>query len=81
MAVNRTKYRIIYPLREMELVYKLKRENMPDSMEILPDGKNVASYLTEQQFLDRQGELFPRCPVTGAFCLWDTDWMKAYDLL
>ena len=49
-------------------------------MERLPDGIHMGIYLTKEQFIERQGELFPRCPVTGAFCNWDNDYNAIADL-
>ena len=80
MNTKRTNHRILYPLWEFESLYHLKRDNLPDCMELLPDGMYVAIYLTEEQFQERQGELFPRCPVTGAFCRWDPDYEEIGDL-
>lgn len=80
MAVKRTPYRLIYPLWEFEALYHIKRDALPDCMELLPDGIHVGIYLTKEQFIKRQGELFPRCPVTGAFCNWDHDYNAIADL-
>lgn len=58
----------------MKYLYHTDENNMPDCMELLPDGIHVAIYLTEEEFKERQGVLFPTCPVTGAFCNWDPDY-------
>lgn len=79
-TVKRTKHRILYPLGEFEDLYNLKRNNLPDCMEVLPDGIFVAIYLTDEQAKEREGDLFPRCPVTGAFCRWDTEYEAMGDL-
>jgi hypothetical protein len=79
-AVKRTKWRLINYEWELRNVYHMNLDNLPDCMEILPDGFHVAIYLTEEEAKARGGEIFPRCPVTGAFCVWDTDWMKIGDL-
>lgn len=80
MAVKRTPYRITTPAHEMKYLYHVDETNMPDCMELLPDGIHVGIYLTKEQFDERQGELFPRCPVTGAFCNWDHDYNAIADL-
>lgn len=80
MAVKRTPYRLIFPFRELVELYNVKEDSLPDCMERLPDGIHMGIYLTEEQFIERQGELFPRCPVTGAFCNWDHDYNAIADL-
>lgn len=80
MAVKRTPYRLTYPLWEFETLYHVKRDALPDRMELLPDGIHVGIYLTKEEFDARQGDLFPRCPVTGAFCNWDHDYNAIADL-
>lgn len=81
MPVKRTPYRITAPIEELESLYHVKRDALPDCMELLPDGIHVGIYLTKEQFEEQQGELFPRCPVTGAFCNWDSDYNAIADLL
>lgn len=80
MAIKRTPYRLTCPLGELEFLYHIKRDALPDCMELLPDGIHVGIYLTKEQFDERQGELFPRCPITGAFCNWDSDYNAIADL-
>ncbi len=84
MPVNRTRYRLLYPLWEFECFYHLKRDKLPNNMELLPStnrGEMVAIYLTEQQAKERNGALFPKDPLTGANCEWDLDWTDTFDLL
>jgi len=78
---KRTRNRILFPVWELEHRYHIKKEEIPDCMELLDDGIQVAVYLTEEQAKEREGQLFPRCPVTDAFCVWDTDWPDLFDLL
>lgn len=80
MAVKRTKHRIIASRDELKYLYHTDENNMPDRMELLPDGIHVAIYLTDEEFKDREGQLFPRCPITGAFCNWDMDYEDLGDL-
>ena len=80
MKVKRTKHRLLYPLWEFETLYHIKKDALPDCMELLPDGIHVAIYLTDEQAKERDGQLFPRCPVTGAFCRWDSDYESLGDL-
>ena len=80
MAVKRTKHRLLYPLGEFEALYHIKRDALPECMELLSDGYHVAIYLTDEQAKERDGDLFPRCPITGAFCRWDTDYEAMGDL-
>lgn len=80
MAVKRTNHRITTVIWELEGLYGLKRDSLPDRMELLPDGIYVAIYLTEEEFKERQGLLFPRCPITGAYCNWDPDYEALGDL-
>lgn len=80
MAVKRTKHRLIKVLWELETLYHIKRDDLPGRMELLPDGIHVAIYLTDEEFRDREGQLFPRCPITGAFCNWDMDYEDLGDL-
>lgn len=65
--------------------YKMDKDNLPEDREVLTEeyawGPYVGIYLTEEQFKERQGQLFPTDPVTGAFCIWDHDWTDTYDLL
>ena len=80
MEVKRTKHRLLHPLWELEALYHIKRDALPECMELLPGGINVAIYLTDEQAKERDGQLFPRCPVTGAFCRWDLDYESLGDL-
>lgn len=78
--MKRTKHRITTLLDELTSLYGLDKNNLPENMEVLPDGIRVAIYLSEEEFKERDGELFPRCPVTGAFCNWDLDYEAIGDL-
>lgn len=78
--MKRTKHRITTLLDELTSLYGLDKDNLPENMELLPDGIHVAIYLSEEEFKERDGELFPRCPVTGAFCNWDLDYEAIGDL-
>lgn len=80
MPVVRTNHRILSIMDELETFYHIKRDKLPNNMELLEDGYHVAIYLTEQQFQERQGDLFPRDPLTGAFCKWDSDYEVIGDL-
>lgn len=80
MTVKRTKHRLLSPYWEFETLYGINKDNMPDCMELLPDGYYVAIYLTDEQAKERNGDLFPRCPITGAFCRWDSDYEAMGDL-
>ena len=77
--IIRTNHRLLYSLRELETMYGFDRNNLPAAMEVIDD-ETVAIYLTDEQYKERQGELFPRDPLTGAFCVWDSDYEKIGDL-
>lgn len=77
---HQTKHRLLYSYFELRTCYGITEDKFPDCMELLPNGDDVAIYLTEEQFQERQGDLFPRCPITGAFCRWDSDWELMKDL-
>lgn len=76
----RTKHRILFPISELECLYHVDRNNLPDNMELLKDGVHVAIYLTDKEFEERQGQLFPQDPLTGAFCNWDPDYEEIGEL-
>lgn len=82
---NRTRYRIIFPVWELVLKHKMDKDNLPDNMELLPQdfpwGPYVAVYLTEEEYKERQDQIFPSEPLTGTLGVWDHDWMEAFDLL
>lgn len=81
--VKRTKHRLIGNLDELENLYHLDRRALPDNMELLP-GKfivtRVAIYVDDEYWKANQARLFPRDPLTGAFCTWDPDYEEIGDL-
>ena len=78
--MERTKHRLIYPTQEFVHLYNMDVNNLPDCMELHPDGIHTVIYLTDEQYKEREGDLFPRCPVTGAFCRWDEEYESIGDL-
>lgn len=78
--VKRTRWRIVNLKWELENVFHLDLKNLPDRMEVLPDGFHVVTYLTEEEAKERDGQLFPKCPITGAFCTWDYNYTLIGDL-
>ena len=80
-TVKRTNHRLRSVIHELEAFYGIDRNNLPDYMELLSDGYHVAIYITDEEFKERQGDLFPRDPHTGIFCTWDTDYEALNDMM
>lgn len=73
--LHRTNHRILFPLEELSLEDRRALFNEQfESLEFLPKGDYVASYVDDNFFLLYQDLLFPMCPVTGILGTWDQDW-------
>lgn len=80
-TVKRTNHRLLTAVHELEAFYGINRNALPDYMEMMPNGYEVAIYISDEEFAERQGDLFPRDPHTGIFCKWDPDYEALGDLL
>lgn len=80
-TVKRTNHRLRAVLGELEAFYGVDRNNLPDYMEVLEDGYHAVIYISDEEFKERQGDLFPRDPHTGIFCNWDPDYEALNELM